>query len=331
MTALNYFNDRMRVMDLGKKQDELPQTDLDIEYQQVEKAVIGGKINKNTHKKLPPNIPEHELYPERWELYDPETKLVKPNTEVGGKFAEVEFAKFRLKENEKELLKEFLEVQIKQPGPGQYDPLSDLLEEGIAIPNFDRYLERSVLKTRQELMNTDVDGDVLILHPSKTKPKVQGDVRLDVMKGRDDNDITEQKKAEVGAEIILEKNYNQVEKKQPMMVNMNKQSERKPFIKERDETNLEDGEAFGLLYDVNYNLYDTKPKCLVNYTKNQGRHIVGKEVSGNTGDDNGYFDLGADEYIPEINNDPIKPRVKMMVKMRPPVGQKKDSGNNENK
>jgi len=297
MPQLNSFNDRINEMDLAKK--DAVDVDLDPVYDFIKRRIKGGVINTPTEIKAPPNIPDKELYPERWELYDRNVDPIKPNNEIGGKFASVDYAKFRLKEKEKELLRDYLNLANKQPAPGQYNILYDLLEEGIAIPNFDRYLERSKMLTKSQLMQMDVEGDVLILEPDRNKPKL-ADIKMDKITGRE-----EKLKDDLTSEAILNPDIGLTKPSAPMLVNMDKATSRDP----PGNHLVVDLSSSQLLYP-NYTLQEKGPKVLVNYDKDQGRKVFEKETEN----------LAGEEYIPEINYQQVLTRVKGV----PVFGKKKE-------
>ena len=82
--------------------------------------------------------------------------------------------KFVLYEQEKQALKEYLQLEKRLPDIGYYDPMYDLIESGvIGIPKFERYLERSVLPPKDELMQQEIEGDNLVFSRELKKPKVK--------------------------------------------------------------------------------------------------------------------------------------------------------------
>ncbi len=165
MAKLNLYNDRLNAMDFADEENYefLYEPNYDLVKPSNE---IMGKINTKTKPKLPPNTPDAKLNPEKWELYDLNTNLTLPNTEVGGRFVNRlldDPDKFILHEEEKKMLKEYINIGNKVPDPGFYDPMYKLIDSGlIGVPNFERYLERSVAPTKQELMHMEIDGDNLV-------------------------------------------------------------------------------------------------------------------------------------------------------------------------
>lgn len=189
MAKINEFNDRMNMMDLAD--DENYEFLYEPDYTLAKPSTtLLGKINSKTKEVKPPNVPEAELNPEKWQFYDKNTKLTKPNTEIGGRFVNKLLEdpnKFVLHENEKELLKEYMQIGNRNPDPGYYDPMFGLIESGIiGVPHFERYLERSVLPTREELMNMEIDGDNLVFSRELKKSKIKNTVVMDKMIGRND-------------------------------------------------------------------------------------------------------------------------------------------------
>ena len=182
MAPLNDNNDRAKAMDLANKDAADPV--LNILYSQVEKRPATIVIKGPVDRKDPPNIPGVMLNPERWEFYDPKLEAVRPNTSVGGIFAKEDFLTFKLKENEREMLREYLQMQHRVPDPGYYDPVFNLLESGVAIPDFGRYLERSRIMTKEEIMQRDMEGDVLVLDPKQPQGKGGNVVDYNKMPGR---------------------------------------------------------------------------------------------------------------------------------------------------
>lgn len=178
MAPLNENNDREKAMDLANKDAADPL--LNIVYSQVERRPATVVIKGPVDRKDPPNMPDALLNPERWEFYDVNTAAVRPNTAVGGIFAKEDFLTFKLKEQEREMLREYLQMQHRVPDPGYYDPVFNLLESGVAIPDFGRYLERSRIMTKEEIMQRDIDGDVLVLDPQQ--PQGKGGVLVDYKK-----------------------------------------------------------------------------------------------------------------------------------------------------
>lgn len=155
MAKINPYNDRLVQMDAAD--DENYEFLYDPDYTLVKPSTnILGKINSETKPKIPPNIPEAQLNPEKWEFYEKDTKHTKPSTEIGGRFVGKNVPdpeKFVLYEQEKQALKEYLQLEKRLPDIGYYDPMYDLIESGvIGIPKFERYLERSVLPPKDELM-----------------------------------------------------------------------------------------------------------------------------------------------------------------------------------
>lgn len=213
MAPLTENNDRLQAMDLAKK--DAVDAWIDPKYTLVEKRAPEAVIKGPVEVKEPPNLPDKILYPERWEFYDPDMKAVKPNTEVGGKFAAENFLTFKLKQHERDMLREYLQMQHRIPEPGYYDPIFKLLEQGVPIPSFDRYLERSRMMTKSELMNRDIEGDVLVLDPNPVPPKGGNLVNFDKMPGRPEPVVDQL------AEVLdLQLNYNQVEKRPTVLVDM---------------------------------------------------------------------------------------------------------------
>ena len=313
MADLNYFNDRMRLVD-PTADIEVNDPELDPLYKQVEKAILGGLINQKTKKKLPPNIPEAEIFPEKWRLYDRDVTAVKPSTKTGGKFVGKDFAQFKLDEREKEILKVFLGQKNKMPSPTTYNPLFDLLEEGITIPNFDRYLERSVIQDKEDALFNGLE-DVLDFDLAP-KPKKQQDIKFHKMEGREEKI----KKDGLEDEMILEKEYKQVEKKQPMLVNIKKQQERKPFVKEPevDEIGAQD-----INLEVNRDLVEKKPVNLTNIGKTTGRQQKEQDLKI-------VENLGQEPTIPQVKVDVTKPRIKTQAILKARIGDKQDVTHPEN-
>lgn len=194
------YNERENQLDLQLNNPETefnynPQTTLT--KPRVKTTVIKDPVIHN-----PPNVPDHELFPPRDTLYNPNIDIVKPSTKIGGLFEPLEKAKFRLKEKEKEMLSEFLAMQNRIPDPGFYEPVFTLIDEGVPIPDFGRYLRRSDILTRSEIMEMSQEGDNLILDLDKKK-KIKGMVELNRMVGRDPGEIEDAGVSLVGSEVYL--------------------------------------------------------------------------------------------------------------------------------
>jgi hypothetical protein len=216
MVPLNEYNDRLNAMNLAKK--DVADPELDINYGLVEKRPPTTVIKGPVEVKEPPNLPDKLIFPERWEFYDGDMAVVKPSTTTGGLFAREDMLTFKLKENERNMLREYLQMQHRVPDPGYYDPIFKLLEEGIPVASFDRYLERSRLLTREEIMHRDMEGDVLILDPAAPKSEANGYVDMSKQKGR--VDPTTKDRPDMGEEIVLDLDYKQVEPRVPCLVDM---------------------------------------------------------------------------------------------------------------
>lgn len=213
MAPLTDHNDRQLAMDLAKK--DIYDAWIDPNYALVEKRAPEALIKGPVDRKEPPNLPEKLLYPERWEFYDPNMKAVKPNTELGGKFAAEDHLTFKLKDHEREMLRQYLQMQHRVPEPGYYDPIFKLLEQGVPIPSFDRYLERSRMMTKSELMHREIEGDVLVLDPNQVPSKGGLLVNFDKMQGRPEPVV------DLLAEVLdLNLNYKHVEKKPVVLLDM---------------------------------------------------------------------------------------------------------------
>lgn len=213
MAPLTEHNDRLLAMDLAKK--DAVDAFIDPNYTLVEKRAPAAHFLAPADRIEPPNMPDKLLYPENWEFYDANVNVVKPNTTIGGKFAAEDFLSFKLKDHERDMLRQYLQMQHRIPEPGYYDPIFKLLEQGVPIPKFDRYLERSRMMTKSELMNRDIDGDVLVLDPNQVPSKGGNLVNYEKMKGRPEPMI------DLLAEVLdLEPRYNQVEKKPLVLVDM---------------------------------------------------------------------------------------------------------------
>lgn len=204
---LTEYNDREHIANLANKNA----TDFDLNpiFDFIKKKAPSFKISKKLDLEGPKNLPEKFLYPERWQHYDISTKLTKNNTELGPKFTDKNFKKYKLYKEEKDFLSAYLNLQHKIPDPGFYEPLFDLIEAGVQAPDFGRYLERSRMLTKEEIMNKETDGDMLILQPEKLRPKVQ-DLRMERITGRKDKKINE-----LEERLVLEKNYAQIDKNVP--------------------------------------------------------------------------------------------------------------------
>ena len=83
-------------MDLAKK--DVVDTELDINYNLVEKKTPGIVIKRPVELEGPPQIPDKLLFPEQWKFYDGNLETVKPSVNLGGVFARDEFPDFKLKE-----------------------------------------------------------------------------------------------------------------------------------------------------------------------------------------------------------------------------------------
>ena len=213
MAPLNNHNDRAQAMDLAKK--DVADPVLNIMYSQVEKRPATTVIKGPVDRIEPPNMPDHLLNPERWEFYDPNPNAVRPNTQVGGIFAAENFLSFKLKEQEREMLREYLQMQHRVPDPGYYDPVFKLLESGVAIPDFGRYLERSRLMTKSEIMNKDIEGDVLILDPDHPQGKGGNLVDFKKMQGRPVPKVDD-----LATVLVTDPEYGQIDRKIAGYVNM---------------------------------------------------------------------------------------------------------------
>ena len=213
MAPLTNYNDRLQAMDLANK--SAVDAVINPTYSLVEKRAPAAVIKDKVPVKEPPNLPDKVLYPEHWEFYETNQQAIKPNTEVGGLFAREDFLTFKLKDKEREMLRQYLQLQHRVPEPGYYDPIFKLLEEGIPIPRFDRYLERSRLMTKEELMQRDVDGDVLVLDPNQAPSKGGNLVNYQRMPGRPEARVDEL------AEVLdLQLNYGQIDKRPAELVDM---------------------------------------------------------------------------------------------------------------
>jgi hypothetical protein len=213
MAPLTDYNDRLQAMDLANK--SAVDAVINPTYSLVEKRAPAAVIKDKVPVKEPPNLPDKVLYPEHWKFYETNQQAIKLNTEVGGLFSREDFLTFKLKDKEREMLRQYLQLQHRVPEPGYYDPIFKLLEEGIPIPRFDRYLERSRLMTKEELMQRDVDGDVLVLDPNQAASKGGNLVNYQRMPGRPEARVDEL------AEVLdLQLNYGQIDKKPAVLVDM---------------------------------------------------------------------------------------------------------------
>jgi hypothetical protein len=80
----------------------------------------------------------------------------------------------------------------RNPDPGYYDPVFKLIESDIiGVPNFERYLQRSEVLTKEELMNMEIDGDNLVFSRELKPQKIKNAVLIGKMAGR--NDVDEDK------------------------------------------------------------------------------------------------------------------------------------------
>lgn len=213
MAPLTAMNDRLQVMDFANK--SAVDAIINPNYNLVEKRAPATVIKDTISVKEPPNLPDKLLYPERWQFYDADYNVVKPTTEVGGIFAKDDFLTFKLKENEREMLREYLQMQHRVPEPGYYDPIFKLLEQGVPIPTFDRYLQRSRMMTKEELMHKDIEGDVLVLDPANPQSRGGNLVDYQKMIGRPQDIVDNLKEV-----LDLDLNYGLVEKKPFVLVDM---------------------------------------------------------------------------------------------------------------
>lgn len=214
MAQLTDHNDRLQAMDMANK--SAVDAIINPTYSLVEKRAPAALIKDKVPVKEPPNLPDKLLYPEHWQFYNKDETAVRPNTAVGGLFAAEDFLTFKLKDHEREMLRAYLQMQHRVPEPGYYDPIFKLLEEGVPVPRFDRYLERSRLMTKEELMQRDIEGDVLVLDPAEVPSKGGNLVNYNKMlPGR-----PEDKRDELAEVLDLDLNYGQIEKRPQVLVDM---------------------------------------------------------------------------------------------------------------
>ena len=207
LAPLNPYNDRTEMMNLAKKDA----TDFDLEpiYDFVKKRAPAVKISKKVELEGPANIPDKYIFKEQWKHYDVNLDAYKENGKIGGKFAAENLEKFKLKEKEKEMLINYLNLNHRVPDPGFYEPIFQLIESGVPVPKFERYLERSRIMTREEVLNTEADGDMLVLEPERPRPHMGGP-NFDRGTGRE-----EKQREEMDEELFIEKNYGQIDKHIP--------------------------------------------------------------------------------------------------------------------
>lgn len=320
MAKLNRFNDRLVQMDLADEENYEFLYDPDFTLVKPSTNIL-GKINSQTQQKLPPNIPEAQLNPEKWEFYDKDTKITRPNTEVGGRFVGRTLdnpGKFLLYQQEKDALKEYLQLEKRIPDIGYYDPMYDLIESGvIGIPNFSRYLERSVLPSKEELMQQEIEGDNLVFSRELKKPRVKVLVDMDKYTGRhdqeDDAKFIGYEDLEVSL-LLAEEMRKLVDKRVKVLVDMKKETGRKDPVEEVEgiDENLDQKNV----YDLNRKWTEKKVNVLVNIDKHAGRKdLENLEKLKNKNED---LDFEGNDAIVDINLGQVKPKVKTLVAYRQP-------------
>lgn len=182
MAPLNSFNDREAMMDLAKS--DIMDIDVSPNYDWVKKRAPAAVIKGPVAVKEPPHLPDRLLYPEQWRFYDGNLDAVRPNLDIGGQFAAEDQPTFQLREKEREVLREYLQMQHRVPDPAYYEPIFKLLDSGVPVPSFGRYLERSRLMTKSELLQREVDGDNLILNPEPVRKNLGNVADFQKMTGR---------------------------------------------------------------------------------------------------------------------------------------------------
>lgn len=297
LAKLNWNNERQMVIEKNMYK-EANDPDLDPMYDWVKKRVPAVLMKGPVERKEPPNIPDHMVFPERWEFYDKDVAAIKERGDTFGKFANGDFQKFQLDEKEKEILTDYLNLGRRLPEVGYYDPVFKLLEQGIAVPDFEKYIYRPKALTREELMERDIDGDNLLLEPFKKGPKL-ADIDFGKIEGRKEP----KKPNELDGEMLLEKNYDQVEKKLVNYVNMDKQEDRKPIFGGQPKGEL-DTEM-----DLDINRAPIEPKVvgLVNMERDVGRKVNKRNQ-----------EIVEDEFVPDIRVSLIKPKNPCFVNYQKP-------------
>ena len=266
----------------------------------------------------PPNIPDRDIYPEEWRFYNRDVTAVKPSTQTLGKFVSEPFGDFKLKAQEKEMLSEYLAMQNRMPDPGFYDPLFTLLEEGVPVPSFGRYLERSDILTKSELMNMEIDGDNLVLNPSQVKPRGGNLVQMDKMTGRDGGDVEEAGIDLLDSEVFLDKITKWVDKRVTGYVDLGRQAGRGEAVPGGGGDDL--GE--GLVLDVDYGQVDPKVNNVSVFGRQERRLERPDRDEGLVGG------IGEEEIVPNVNYDFGRKRVGTLVVMKGPVKKGRDKYGN---
>ena len=108
-------------------------------------------------------------------------------------------------------------MQHRMPDPGFYDPIFNLIDQGVAVPDFGRYLERSRIMTKEELMQRDMEGDVLILDPDRLRPNTGTLIDYNKMIGRKDSN---EQIDPLQDRLALDLDFRQIDKRPINLVDM---------------------------------------------------------------------------------------------------------------
>ena len=299
-SKLNPYNERIK--EIEKMYPTLNDVDTDPVYDLVKKRAPTTVIKDKVLRTDPPNMPENLLWPEHWEFYNANVEATKERTDIGGGFANIDYSKFKLDERDKKILTDYLNMNRRVPDVGYYEPIFSLLDEGVAVPDFGRYLDRPKPMTKDELMNIDIDGDNLILDPAKPQKRI-GDIDFGKQTGR-----PQDAPADLDDMNIVEPNYDPIKPKVKVLVNMDRQDDRKPLF--NNDKNQVAGDLDDVVdLNIDYNIKDRKAKNLVNMEKQTGRKQMEKYDK----------DANLDDVVyPEVNVDYTKPKVVTLVKYEKP-------------
>lgn len=233
----------------------------------------------------PPHPSDGMLFKERWRFYDYDMNKVRPEIKPIDFAKNLNMKEFLQFEYEFKLLEDYLQRRNKIPEIGHYN--ADFAQIDKKVQGFD--IEK--MKDRAE-KDPDINRDELILNPEKPKPKVPV-FDFEKQKGRDSKDLPQQD------ELLLQPNYNQIDKKVPGFVDFDKHLDRKE--KEEDVNNPNNP----LILEPKYEFTEAKIKGNADFGKIVSRddHPINK------------INVREEECIITPKEDLVKPFVGNLVQM----------------
>lgn len=100
--TLNKHNERQK--GLEAMYPTMNDVDTDPVYDLVKPKAPSAIIKNPVDPTIPAELPDKLLYPERWEFYDQDPTAVKDRTDTGAKFAPIPFEKFKIAQQERDIL-----------------------------------------------------------------------------------------------------------------------------------------------------------------------------------------------------------------------------------